>query len=407
MSLDPILRTAISHFRSGHLDTEEEVKAAVILPVLLALGWNLADRSIRPEYRAGPGRVNYALLCHGRPQVFIEAKRPGALDVRAEEQLFGYASNAGIPLLVLTDGRFWDFYLSMADGPPTERRFRRLELRDASGVPAYAEILETCLGNRRVASGEARRRAEMRLENDRNRKTARDTIPEAWNALLTEPDELLCELLAEQVQRKTGIGPERSDVENFLKTLPPVPARSTASTRPPGRQTAMPAGKKSFRNPDNEVFSGHASGSAVLRGAADDTSSRFARNEPGRGEHLQDIVYDLMRVVLEQHPELLGDGTLSYLENTKHPKGTKLGYPLIRRSSNGREIAGRPRYKKEKFAGQWYVCTEWNKAYHHHNARALSQWVESLNARANSPEARDCLESILSRLSSWEKSSTS
>ena len=128
--LEPIVKAAIFNLRSGRLEREEEIKLAVILPILNALDWNPADPgSLRPEYPAGPGRVDYALFCHGRPQVFVEAKRRGALDARAEAQLFGYAANNGVPLLVLSDGLCWDFYLSMADGRPEERRFHRLELR--------------------------------------------------------------------------------------------------------------------------------------------------------------------------------------------------------------------------------------------------------------------------------------
>ena len=392
MSLNPILRTAIGHFHSGHLDTEEEVKAAVILPVLLALGWDLSDRSIRPEYRAGPGRVDYALLCHGRPQVFIEAKRRGALDVRAEEQLFGYASNAGIPLLVLTDGCLWDFYLSMADGPPTERRFRRLELHDANGVPAYAEILETCLSNRRVASGEARRSAEDRLQRARERARARAAIPDAWSALLNEPDELICELLAEQVQRRIGAKPEPSDVEDFLKNLRPVPGRSQ-----------VPAGKNPQGKTGSASIPGIADVAGIHRETAADPSPQPSRIKSARGGGFQAIVYDLMRAVLETYPEILDEEAILYLENTKNPFGTKLGYPLIRRISEGRHFSGQSRYKKDIYAGRWYVCSQWWKDKHRHNAMKLAEWVTSLTARADRPEARDCLESILSRLSSWEK----
>ena len=143
MSLDSTLKTVISRLRSNDLENEEEVKLAVILPTLLALDWNPTDSgSIKPEYSVGQGRVDYALLCHGRPQVFIEAKRRGAVNVRAEGQLFSYASNQGIPLLVLTDGYYWDFYLSMADGLPEERRFRRLELSHEDKISEYMECLE-------------------------------------------------------------------------------------------------------------------------------------------------------------------------------------------------------------------------------------------------------------------------
>lgn len=156
MNLDQTSRSAASRLRSGQLDNEAQVKQAVILPILRALGWDDSDpETFKPEYSAGSGRVDYALPCHGRPQVFIEAKRRGALDVRAEEQLFGYASNRGVPLLVLTDGYHRDFYLSMAGGPPEERRFDRLKLRDENQCPDYAEVLEAHLRKRYVASGAA------------------------------------------------------------------------------------------------------------------------------------------------------------------------------------------------------------------------------------------------------------
>ena len=44
------------------------------------------SRSI-PEYSAGHGLVDYALLDRGSPQVFLEAKRIGAMDAGGEEQL--------------------------------------------------------------------------------------------------------------------------------------------------------------------------------------------------------------------------------------------------------------------------------------------------------------------------------
>ena len=137
------------------------IKQGVILPILRALGWNFG--SIKPEHTANRGCVDYALLCHGRPQIFIEAKRRGVLDVRAEEQLFGYASNQGVPLLVLTDGDHWDFFLSMADGLPEDRRSCRLKLFHEDEIPQYMEFLETYLRKHRVASGEARRSAETCL----------------------------------------------------------------------------------------------------------------------------------------------------------------------------------------------------------------------------------------------------
>ena len=141
------------------------------------------------------------------------------LDAGGEEQLFGYASNRGVPLLVLTDGNRWDFYLSMAEGVPSERRFYRLELQLEHKIPEYVDFLDQHLRKRRVVSGEARLVAEQRHASNRERKRAHQAIPRAWQTLLKEPDETLRDLLAEKVESECGTKPELDDVEVFWRNL--------------------------------------------------------------------------------------------------------------------------------------------------------------------------------------------
>ena len=175
MSLEQTLRNAVDHLRSGRLRNEAQVKQAVILPVLRALDWDDTDPgAFKPEYSVDKGLVDYALLNHGQAMVFVEAKRVGNLDAGGEEQLFRYANHKGVPLLVLTDGNLWNFYLSMASGVPAERRFCRLELLQLEDkLPEYLDSLEKYLRKNRVVSGEARRNAEQRHENNRERERAR------------------------------------------------------------------------------------------------------------------------------------------------------------------------------------------------------------------------------------------
>ena len=404
MDLVQQLQTVIGSLRSGRLEGEEGVKLAVLLPILHALGWNYADPgSFKPEYSAGPGRVDYALLCHGRPQVFIEAKRRGGLNVRAEEQLFRYASNNGVPLLVLTDGSLWDFYLSMADGPPEMRRFCRLELRDEDRLSEYASVLESYLHRQCIASGEARRKAEKCLESSRDRKSARAAIPDAWNALLNEPDELLCDLLASKVHDESGINPDPDDLREFLTSLSSVPKGLPPMHRSPMDQRSVPNMEGSSRR-----VSGLRTSTPPLvevgRTKMTELSSQLlpgeSKGEESR-ESLQGIVYDLMRIALEIYPSLLDKETISYLENTKNPVGTKLAYPLIRSISKGRCIGKYSRYKRTIYAGRWHVCTEWNKTHHPHNAERLAEWVTSLTASTDDLEARESLAGIRERLSIW------
>lgn len=221
MEVEQALTRAIAKLQSRMLQSEAQVKQAVILPVLRSLGWDDSDpESFLPEYSVDTGFVDIALLDRGSPLVFIEAKRVGAIDASGENQLFNYASNRGVPLLVLTDGNRWDFYLSMAEGIPTERRFYRLELELEHRTREYAKFLEDHLLRSRIISGEARRSAESRHLNNRERERARQGIPTVWRALLQQPDDFLRDLLAEEVEKSCGTKPELDDVEQFLRTLP-------------------------------------------------------------------------------------------------------------------------------------------------------------------------------------------
>ena len=395
MGLDSTLMAAISRLRSNDLENEEEVKLAVILPTLLALDWNPAHfESIKPEYSVGQGRVDYALLCHGRPQVFIEAKRRRALDVRAEGQLFGYASNQGVPLLVLTDGYYWDFYLSMAAGIPEERRFHRLELSREDKIPEYMEFLETYLRKHRVASGEARRSAETHLEKNRERARVRAAIPVAWNSLLSEPDELLRDLLAERVQNTSGSKPDPDDVDEFLRSLSSAPERSK-------RRILSTRQELPNRYGETKTYEG-ISEAGDRRGVAGDRPLQSSQNETQVGERLQIIVQEFMLAILETYPNTLDAKTIKHLEVTKNPLGLRISnHTLLRKVSEGREVGRHTRYYKRVYSNQWYVCSEWWKKDHHHNARILAKWVNDLVSEAAIFETRDCLTGIRKRLNAY------
>ena len=119
-----------------------------------------------------------------------------------------------------------------------------------------------------------------------------------------------------------------------------------------------------------------------------------------RGEKLQEIVRDLMRTVVEDFPETLDGETIDMLENTRNPLGLKIGnHALIRRIGDGTQVAGHNRYWTQPYGGRWYVCSQWWKDDHRHNARRLSAWVEVLFDGIEDAGARGRLLGILHRLS--------
>ena len=314
MNLEQALRNGLDKIRSGQLTNEAQVKQAVILPILRELGWDDTNpNEFVPELAVEVGKrrgsVDYALCRttpNWQPLVFIETKRLGNADTVGEEQLFEYATNKGVPLLVLTDGDVWNFYLAMAAGSPPERVVYRAELRQeeklaeyagffqrylekarvlsekarqdaetkrlgnadtvgeeqlfeyatnkgvpllvltdgdvwnfylamAAGSPPervvyraelrqeeklaeYAGFFQRYLEKARVLSEKARQDAEKDKESEGNRLTARNAIPNCWQSLLGEPDDFLVELLVEAVEKNCGIRPEHEDVKAFLKS---------------------------------------------------------------------------------------------------------------------------------------------------------------------------------------------
>lgn len=236
MGMEKVLQAAVQQLNSGLLTNEAQVKQAVVLPILRGLGWDDTNPAeFVPELSLDDGRVDYA-LCQtvGNPLVFIEAKRLGSADTKGEEQLFGYASNKGVPFLILTDGNVWDFYLSMAAGVPAERKFYHAELRREEKIPEYARFLEEHLEKQRINTGEARRAAERLHADNLQKKKASEAIPKVWRRLLETPDELLRDLLVEAVEGECGTRPELDDVEEFLKAalFKPAPQPSAIQASP-------------------------------------------------------------------------------------------------------------------------------------------------------------------------------
>ena len=225
------------------LQNEAQVRAAVISPLLQALGWDPADPTQwLVEYPVDNGRVDDALFgSGGSAHVFVEAKKQGNLSVRAEDQLFRYAANKGVPILVLTDRDTWDLYLSMAAGEPTERRFAHHTLTESSDLGRVADDLRAFVGRTAVTAGAAHDAASARLKQIKDRKIGKGGLVSAWAALLAEPDEMLRDMLIEKVEEDVGARPEPRDAEDFLRRQAGATVADASGTRPPAAHSMSTA----------------------------------------------------------------------------------------------------------------------------------------------------------------------
>jgi predicted type IV restriction endonuclease len=255
MSLETTLVDITARLRQGRFPNEQAISQGIVLRVFQELGWDTWDTTVVwPEYQTGEGRADFA-LCHQatKPAVFTEVKQPG----RAEEgvrQSLEYGFHAGVPFVVLTDGKTWSFYLPAEQGSYEDRRVYKLDLFERPPAEA-AEVLHRYLERTRVESGEALEAARKEYRSRNRRSQAKAAIPEAWRELVEKGDELLVDLLASAVESKAGVRPDTDDVAEFLAGLGRpviVEAAWNAAPRPATpeftRPLHIPAGAESSRS---------------------------------------------------------------------------------------------------------------------------------------------------------------
>ena len=93
-------------------ENETRTRAALIDPILKALGWDVSDPNlVTPESPMGSGRVDYALRgIEGTMAVALEAKKLDETLHSHRDQMLTYANSAGVRYAGLTDGNHWELY---------------------------------------------------------------------------------------------------------------------------------------------------------------------------------------------------------------------------------------------------------------------------------------------------------
>lgn len=119
----------------GRRINEENTKAILIDPILRALGWNLEDlEEVQREYKVKrqDRPMDYALFRDREPVLIVEAKalRENASDRKWAQQIMGYATVAGVPWVLLTNGAEYRLYNALAAVPVDRKLFRFANLLD-------------------------------------------------------------------------------------------------------------------------------------------------------------------------------------------------------------------------------------------------------------------------------------
>ena len=155
VSVIETLQTRIRDHGNTLRQNETRTRAALIDPLLQALGWDVADPGlVTPEYRVDVGWADYALRGSGNsPAAIVEAKRLGAFVENHLSQAVGYCIEQGIAYAAVTDGEHWQMYRTFEQVPMEEKRVLDLHINN---TPAHECALQLLLMWRpNLATGKA------------------------------------------------------------------------------------------------------------------------------------------------------------------------------------------------------------------------------------------------------------
>ena len=224
MALQQHIEEIRALIKKGSFQSEAAVSQGIVLRLLSSLEWPTYDiQTVTPEFNLSGRRVDYA-LCNrpGKPIALIEVKGIGRGE-GAERQLFEYAFHVGVQLVILTDGREWNFFLPAEQGDYAERRVYKLDLVERD-LNECVFRLSRYLRYGSLTSGTAISAARDDYRDVARQRLIHAALPEAWSQLINDEDDLLIELLADQVENHCGYKPDADTVAAFLK----VHARNVA-----------------------------------------------------------------------------------------------------------------------------------------------------------------------------------
>ncbi len=194
---------------------ETSIKQTIVMKLLFMLGWDIFNvDEVRPNYSAGKHQVDYCLRIKNINKIFINVKKACEPLDNYQQELVDYASKENVEFSILTNGIIWWFYLTLHKKNFEQKNFCSLDFvsQNANDI---ANQLNDFLEKDQIINGKALENAEKVL-NKRHQKLIEETLPEAWTTVISEPHELLVNLLRETTEKICGLAPEREAVVKFL-----------------------------------------------------------------------------------------------------------------------------------------------------------------------------------------------
>lgn len=199
---------------------EANTKQTVILPILQCLNWNTYDANeVRAEYfiQFYHDRVDYCLRINNYNKVFIEVKKI-ADSLKEQTQLCDYANHEDVKLAIFTNGLRWEFFLPRHAGTWKQRKFYTIDIQEQNTIDVVTKFFEF-LEKSNVENGISLKNAENALEGQKREKTIAETLPKAWDKIISEPDIQLLDLLANTTEKICSYKPDTEHLKKFLASV--------------------------------------------------------------------------------------------------------------------------------------------------------------------------------------------
>jgi hypothetical protein len=245
---------------------EISTKQGVVLKLLFLLGWDTFNiKEVCPEYSVKSMRVDYSLRVSNINKAFIEVKRPIEDLEKHQEQLLKYSFQEGIKLSILTNGITWWFYLPLNEGNWEQRRFYSIDLLTQDVEDIVSKFIDFITKDN-VVTGKSLKIAENLFKSQQKKNIIKETLPKAWNKIISDPDELFVELLSETTEKICGYRPEDDIIHKFLFKNKDDWLAIKPSPKPPikPRRISPPDKKDKIKLSDN--YSGKSVSSFTFRG---------------------------------------------------------------------------------------------------------------------------------------------
>jgi hypothetical protein len=229
---------------------EEDTKAALIDPLLSALGWDIEEiEEVRREYRRKPqdNPVDYALFVLRSPRLFVEAKglEKDLNDRKWISQNLSYATVVGVEWCALTNGDEYRLYNAHAAVDVEEKLFRDARISDLAQDQFAVDTLEL-LSKEKVAENSL---STLWKAHSVDRK-----VNKAVDDLFTNEDKGLIRLIR---KKTTGLNP--SEIRSSLRRAAfridfPLVCGASAASSIPGKAGSAPLSKTTGRSKKSKTL---------------------------------------------------------------------------------------------------------------------------------------------------------